>query len=115
MSTTNSAEKSIVVRAVRRGRYTDTNGRTVRRTIRFNGPILSSDLEAMKEGGQVTLWIEETPQTQAAIGSLTADEEHREQLAREIRLTLPHAAFTDFWDAAGSTDSALRNVTLTAA
>jgi hypothetical protein len=112
MSATNAAEKSIVVRAAQRRRYTDTNGRAVRRIIRFNGPILSSDLEAMKEGDQVTLWIEETPQTQAAIGSLTVDEEHREQLAREIRLTLPHAAFTDFWDAARSTDSALRNVTL---
>jgi hypothetical protein len=112
MSTTNSAEKSIVVRAVQRRRYTDTNGRTVLRTIRFNGPILSSDLEAMKEGDQITLWIEETPQTQVAIGSITADEEHREQLAPEIQLTLPHAAFTDFWNAASSTDSALRNVTL---
>jgi hypothetical protein len=112
MSTTNAAEKSIVVRASQRRRYTDTNGRTVRRLIRFNGPILSSDLEAMKEGDQVTLWIEETPQTQAAIGSLTTDEEHREQLVREIQLTLPHAAFTDFWNAASSTDSAPRNVTL---
>ena len=27
---------------------------------------------------QVTLWIEETPQTQVAIGSITTDEEHRE-------------------------------------
>jgi hypothetical protein len=112
MSTTNATEKSIVVRAVQRRRYTDTNGQTVRRIIRFNGPILSSDLEAMKEGDQVTLWIEETLQTQAGIGSLTTDEEHREQLAREIQLTLPHAAFTDFWNAASSTDSAVRNVTL---
>jgi hypothetical protein len=48
MSTTNAAERSIVVRAVQRRRYTDTNGRTVRRIVRFNGPILSSDLEAMK-------------------------------------------------------------------
>jgi hypothetical protein len=87
MSTTNAVEKSIVVRAVQRRRYTDTDGRTVRRTIRFNGPILSSDLEAMKEGDQVTLWIEETPQTQLAIGSITTDEEHREQLAPEIQLT----------------------------
>jgi hypothetical protein len=93
---------------------TDTDGRTVRHTIRFNGPILSSDLEAMKEGDQVTLWIEETSQTQVAIGSLqiATDEEQREQLAREIQLTLPSAAFTDFWNAASSTDSALRNVTL---
>jgi hypothetical protein len=53
MSTTNAAEKSIVVRAVQRRRYTDTNGRTVRRKVRFNGPILSSDLEAIKEGDQV--------------------------------------------------------------
>ena len=112
MSTTNATEKSIVVRAVQRRRYTDTNGQTVRRIIRFNGPILSSDLEAMKEGDQVTLWIEEAPQTQVAIGSLTTDEEHREQLAREIQLRLPHAAFTDFWNAASSTDSAPRNVTL---
>jgi hypothetical protein len=112
MSTTNATEKSIVVRAVQRRRYTDTNGQTVRRIIRFNGPILSSDLEAMKEGDQVTLWIEEAPQTQVAIGSLTSDEEHREQLAREIQLRLPHAAFTDFWNAASSTDSATRNVTL---
>jgi hypothetical protein len=112
MSTTNAAEKSIVVRAIQRRRYTDTNGRAVRRTIRFNGPILSSDLEAMKGGDRVTLWIEETPQTQVAIGSITADEEHREQLAPEIQLTLPHAAFTAFWNAASSTDSALRNVTL---
>ena len=114
MSTTNTAEKSIVVRAVQRRRYTDTDGQTVRRTIRFNGPILSSDLEGMKEGEQVTLWIEESSQTQVAIGSLqiATDEEHREQLAREIQLTLPPAAFTDFWNAASSTDSALRNVTL---
>src|SRR6516162_3181238 len=112
MSTTQAAEKSIVVRALQRRRYTDTDGRTVRRTIRFNGPILSSDLGGMKEGDQVTLWIEETPQTQVAIGSITTDEEHRDQLAREIQLTLPHAAFTDFWNAASSTDSALRNVTL---
>ena len=111
MSTTKAAEKSIVVRALQRRRYTDTDGRTVRRIIRFNGPILSSDLGGMKEGDQVTLWIEETPQTQVAIGSITPDEEHRE-LAREIQLTLPHAAFTDFWNAASSTDSALRNVTL---
>jgi hypothetical protein len=111
MSTTNAAEKSIVVRAVQRRRYIDTNGRTVRRTIRFNGPILSSDLGGMKEGDQVTLWIEETPQTQV-IGSITTDEEHRERLAPEIQLTLSHAAFTDFWNAASSTDSALRNVTL---
>ena len=76
MSTTNTAEKSIVVRAVQRRRYTDTNGQAVRRIIRFNGPILSSDLEGVKDGHQVTLWIEETPQTQAAIGSLTTDEEH---------------------------------------
>ena len=38
------------------------------------------------------MWIEETPQTQVAIGSITTDEEHREQLAPEIQLTLPHAA-----------------------
>jgi hypothetical protein len=112
MSTTQAAEKSIVVRALQRRRYTDTNGRTVRRIIRFNGPILSSDLGGMKEGDQVTLWIEETPQTQVAIGSITTDEEQREQLAPEIQLTLPRAAFADFWDAASSTDSALRNVTL---
>jgi hypothetical protein len=63
MSTTNAAEKSIVVRAVQRRRYTDTNGQTVRRTIRLNGPILSSDLEVMKGGDQVVLWIdEEAPQ-----------------------------------------------------
>jgi hypothetical protein len=66
----------------------------------------------MKEGDQVTLWIEETPQTQVAIGSITTDEEHREQLAPEIQLTLPHAALTDFWHAASRTDSAPRNVTL---
>ena len=112
MSTTNAAEKSIVVRAVQRRRYTDTDGRTVRRTVRFSGPILSSDLQTMKEGDQVTLWIEEMPQTQVAIGSITTDEDHSEQLASEIQLTLPHAAFTDFWNAASSTDSALRNVTL---
>ena len=64
MSTSNDPEKSIVVRVVQRRRYTDTNGRTVRRIIRLNGPILSSDLEGMKDGEQVTLWIEETPQTQ---------------------------------------------------
>jgi hypothetical protein len=103
MSTTNAAEKFIVVRAVQRRRYTETNGRTVRRTIRLIGPILSSDLAEMKEGDQVTLWIEETPQTQLAIGSITADEEHREQLAPEIQLTLPQIAFTDFWNAASST------------
>jgi hypothetical protein len=96
MSTTNSAEKSVVMRAVQRRRYTDTNGRTVRRIIRFDGPILSSDLGGMKECDRVTLWIEETPQTQVAIGSMTTDEEHREQFAPEIQLTLPHAAFTDF-------------------
>jgi hypothetical protein len=61
MSTNDAADKSIVVRAVQRRRYTDTNGQTVRRIIRFNGPILSSDLEGMKDGDQVTLWIEETP------------------------------------------------------
>src|SRR6201987_1356043 len=66
----------------------------------------------MKEGDQVTLWIEETPQTQVAIGSITTDEQHRGQLAPEIHLTLPHATFTDFWNAASSTDSAVRNVTL---
>ena len=62
ISTSNGAEKSIVVRAVQRRRYTDTNGRTVRRIIRLNGPILSSDLEGMKDGEQVTLWIEDTLQ-----------------------------------------------------
>ena len=103
MSTGNAAEKSIVVRAVQRRRYTDTNGQTVRRTIRLNGPIQSSDLEVMKGGDQVVLWLdEETPQTQAAIGFITADEEHRE-LASEIQLRLPHAAFTDFWNASNST------------
>jgi hypothetical protein len=112
MSTTNSAAKSIVVRAGQRRRYTDTDGQTVRRIIRFNGPILSSDLGGMKEGDHVTLWIEETAQTQVAIGSITTDQEHREQLVPEIQLTLPHAAFADFWNAASSTDSALRNVTL---
>ena len=114
MSTSNDPEKSIVVRVVQRRRYTDTNGRTVRRIIKLNGPILSSDLEGMKDGEQVTLWIEETPQTEVAIGSLqiTTDEEHREQLAPEIQLTLPRAAFADFWDAASRTNSALRNVTL---
>ena len=50
MSITHAAEKSIVVRAVQRRRYTDTDGRTVRRTVRFSGPILSSDLQTMKEG-----------------------------------------------------------------
>ena len=98
MSTTNSAEKSVVMRAVQRRRYTDTNGQTVRRIIRFNGPILSSDLGGMKVRDQVTLWIEETPQTQVAIGSITTDDEHTEQLAPEIQLTLPHAAFTNFWN-----------------
>jgi hypothetical protein len=111
-TTTNSAEKSIVVRADQRRRYTDTDGQTVRRIIRFNGPILSSDLGGMKEGDHVTLWIEETAQTQVATGSITTDQEHREQLVPEIQLTLPHAAFTDFWNASSSTDSALRNVTL---
>jgi hypothetical protein len=104
MSTTNAAEKSIVVRAVQRRRYTDTNGRTVRRTIRLNGPIQSSDLEVMKGGDQVVLWLdEETPQTQVAIGFITADEEHREKLAPEIQLRLPQAAFADFWNATNST------------
>src|SRR6516165_5512708 len=101
MSTTNAAEKSIVVRAVQRRRYTDTNGQTVRRTIWLNGPILSSDLEVMKGGDEVVLWIdEEAPQTQVAIGFITADEEHREKL---IQLRLPQAAFTDFWNATNST------------
>ena len=113
MSTNNAAEKSIVVRAVQRRRYTDTNGQTVRRIIRFDGPILSSDLEAMKDGDRVTLWIEETPQTQVAIGSyITSDKEHSERLAPEIQLTLPHAAFANFWNAASGADSATRNVTL---
>jgi len=50
------------------------------------------------------LWLdEETPQTQVAIGFITADEEHREKLAPEIQLTLPQAAFTDFWNATNST------------
>ena len=101
MSTTNAAEKSIVVRGVQRRRYTDTNGQTVRRTIWLNGPILSSDLEVMKGGDQVVLWIdEEASQTQVAIGFITADEEHREKL---IQLRLPQAAFTDFWNATNST------------
>jgi hypothetical protein len=104
MSTTDAAEKSIVVLAVQRRRYTDTNGQTVRRTIRLNGRIQSSDLEVMKGGDQVVLWIdEETPQTQVAIGFITADEEHREKLAPEIQLRLPDAAFTDFWNATNST------------
>src|SRR5262249_41519955 len=54
-------------------------------------------------------WIEETPQTQVAIGSITTDEEHRDQFAPEIQLTLLRAAFTDFWNATSSTDSAPRN------
>ena len=108
----NAGEKSIVIRPVQRRRYTDTNGRTVRRVIRFNGPVLSSDLGGMKEGDQVTLWFEETAQAQVAIGLITADEQNREQLAREIQLTLPAAAFADFWNAASSTDSGLRNITL---
>ena len=115
MSTSNGAEKSIVVRAVQRRRYTDTNGRTVRRIIRLNAPVLSSDLEGVKDGDQATLWVEEAPQTQVAIGSLqtAADEEHNEQRSlAPIYLTLPRAAFADFWDAAGSTNSALRNVTI---
>jgi hypothetical protein len=116
MSTTDAAEKSIVVRAVQRRRYTDTNGQTVRRTIRLNGPIQSSDLEVMKGGDQVVLWLdEETPQTQAAIGFITSDEEHR-ALASEIQLRLPHAAFTDFWNATNSTvtlkiDDAMSEIT----
>jgi hypothetical protein len=116
MSTTDAAEKSIVVRAVQRRRYTDTNGQTVRRTIRLNGPIQSSDPEVMKGGDQVVLWLdEETPQTQVAIGFITADEEHRE-LASEIQLRLPHAAFTDFWNATNSTvtlkiDDAMSEIT----
>jgi hypothetical protein len=83
--------------------------------IRFSGPVLSSDLEGVKDGDQATLWVEEAPQTQVAIGSLqtAADEEHNEQRSlAPIYLTLPRAAFADFWDAAGSTDSALRNVTI---
>jgi hypothetical protein len=68
--TVHPAEKSIVVRALQRRRYTDTNGRTVRRVIRFNGPVLSSDLRGMKEGEQVTLGFEETAQTHVAIGSI---------------------------------------------
>ena len=62
------------------------------------------------------LWLdEETPQTQAAIGFITADEEHRE-LASEIQLRLPHAAFTDFWNATNSTvtlkiDDAMSEIT----
>ena len=47
------------------------------------------------------LWIdEEASQTQGAIGFITADEEHGE---KQIQLRLPHAAFTDFWNAANST------------
>jgi hypothetical protein len=117
MSTANAAEKSIVVRAVQRRRYTHTIGQTVRRTIWLNGPIQSSDLEVMKGGRQVILWIdEETPQTQVAIGFITADEEHREKLAPEIQLTLPQAAFTDFWNATNSTvtlkiDDAMSEIT----
>jgi hypothetical protein len=33
----------------------------------------------MKEGDQITLWIEETPQTQVAIGSITTDEMPKRQ------------------------------------
>ena len=112
MSTIDISEKSIVVRAAQRRRYSDTNGRTVRRVITFSGPVLSSDLEGKKDGDQATLWVEEAPQTQVAIGSLqtAADEEHNEQRSlAPIYLRLPRAAFADFWDAAGSTNSALRN------
>jgi len=66
----------------------------------------------MKEGEQVTLWFEETAQTHVAIGSIKADEQNKEHLAREIQLTLPPAAFADFWNAASSTDSGVRNITL---
>ena len=115
MSTIDISEKSIVVRAAQRRRYSDTNDRTVRHVVRFSGPVLSSDLEGVKDGDQATLWVEEVPQTQVAIGSLqtAADEEHNEQRSlAPIYLTLPRAAFVDFWDAAGSTDFALRNVTI---
>jgi hypothetical protein len=75
MSSTDREENSIVVRAAQRRRYTDTNGRTTRRIIRFNGPVQSSDLEWARAGDEVTLWCEEASQSQA-IGSLqaTADE-----------------------------------------
>jgi hypothetical protein len=109
MSSTDSEEKSIVVRAAQRRRYTDTNGRTTRRIIRFNGPVQSSDLEWARVGDEITLWCEEASQAQA-IGSLqaTADEEHR---LASVYLTLPRAAFAEFWAAASGADSAMRNIT----
>jgi hypothetical protein len=115
MSSTDTEEKSIVVRAAQRRRYTDTNGRTVRRVIRLNGPILSSDLEVARVGDEITLWVEEAPQTQVAIGSLQmiADKDHNGQRSlAPIDLTLPRAAFAEFWAAASVADSALRNITI---
>jgi hypothetical protein len=105
MSSTDSEEKSIVVRAAQRRRYTDTNGRTTRRTIRFNGPILSSDLDWARVGDEITVWCEEASQTQV-IGSLraTADEEHR---LAPVFVILPRDAFVEFWAAASDANAAL--------
>jgi len=69
------------------------------------------DLATSTIGGDAR---QETSQTQVVVGSLqiATDKEQRGQFAPEIQLTLPPGAFTDFWNAASSTDSALRNVTL---
>ena len=105
---TSSENFSLTVRLGRCQRYTETDGTFVRRTIELlYCPILNGDLKGEGQpapGDEINLWILETDQGQEVIGSFDAP--------TILYLSLPPAAFAEFWAASSAADGAARDITI---
>jgi hypothetical protein len=87
-------------------RYTETDGKLSRRTIKLRCPVLSNSLEGENQpqrGDEIELWFCEADAGEG-IGSF-------EKLSG-IDLGLPPTTFAEFWSASAAADGAARDVSI---
>jgi hypothetical protein len=109
----NIAKKNLFSLTVRFGscqRYTETDGKLSRRSIGFRDcPILSSSLKGENQparGDEIELWIHEADPGEDVIGSFPTVG------WGFVQLSLPPAAFAEFWTASAAADGAARDITM---
>ena len=108
MNTAREKHFSLGVRLGSCQRYTETDGKVSRRIVRLRDcPILSSGLKGDDQparGDEIELLIDEPALGEEVIGSF-------DTLAF-VQLSLPPAAFAEFWTASAAADGAARDITI---
>jgi hypothetical protein len=108
MNTVREKSLSLTVRFGSCQRYTETDGKLSRRSIRFRDcPILNCGLKGEDQparGDEIELWVHEGDTGQEAIGSFDT--------LGFLQLSLPPAAFAEFWTAGAAADGAARDITI---